>query len=133
VLTAGGGAPGPVKEVNAEIYYPPYLFDPSGAPAARPLLLAAPEVLSLSVDRTFTATVAEGNLIGKVTLVHAGSVTHSTDLEQRFQQLPFTQAGPTLAITAPDNPNYTLPGYYLLFAFNQSGVPSVAKIIKFIR
>lgn len=25
VLTAGGGAPGPVKNLNAEIYYPPYL------------------------------------------------------------------------------------------------------------
>ena len=36
VLTAGGGAPGPVTNLNAEIYYPPYLFkkDGSGQPAS---------------------------------------------------------------------------------------------------
>jgi hypothetical protein len=36
VLTAGGGAPGPVKNLNAEIYYPGYLYDASGQPAVRP-------------------------------------------------------------------------------------------------
>jgi hypothetical protein len=36
VLIAGGGAPGPLKNLNAEVYYPPYLFDATGARAARP-------------------------------------------------------------------------------------------------
>ncbi len=32
VLVAGGGAPGPLNNLNAEIYYPPYLFTAAGAP-----------------------------------------------------------------------------------------------------
>ena len=33
VLVGGGGAPGPLVNLNAEIYYPPYLYDSSGARA----------------------------------------------------------------------------------------------------
>ena len=39
VLTGAGGGPGPVKNLNTEIYYPPYLFDASGQPAARPSIV----------------------------------------------------------------------------------------------
>ena len=44
VLTGGGGAPGPINELNAEIYYPPYLYlkDGSGNPAPRPTIVSAP-------------------------------------------------------------------------------------------
>lgn len=130
VLTGGGGSPGPIKELNAEIYYPPYLFDAAGQPAPRPLLLAAPEALTMSLEPQFSAIVASGNQISRVTLVHNGSVTHSTDVEQRFQELSFTQSGQTLLINSPTNPNYIVPGYYMLFVFNYQGVPSQAKIVK---
>lgn len=130
VLTAGGGAPGPIKQLNAEIYYPPYLYDAAGSPAPRPLLLAAPELLSISANREFAIAVESGNLISKVTLIHTGSVTHSTDVEQRFEQLAFVQEGQTLRIQTPANRDYTVPGYYMLFVFNEYGVPSIAKIIK---
>jgi hypothetical protein len=33
VLTGGGGAPGPVNNLNSEIYYPPYLYATNGTPA----------------------------------------------------------------------------------------------------
>ncbi|MFK7819115.1 MAG: carbohydrate-binding domain-containing protein, partial [Planctomycetaceae bacterium] len=39
VLVAGGGPPGPVANLNAEIYYPPYLFTSSGDLRQRPRLL----------------------------------------------------------------------------------------------
>lgn len=130
VLTAAGGNPGPVLNLNAEIYYPPYLFDGNGNPAARPTLVAAPVLLSLSATRQFAASVGVGDLISRVTVLHTGSSTHNNNLEQRFQPLPFTQNGQTLQITAPTNVNYTVPGYYMLFVFNRQGVPSVAKIIK---
>ncbi len=130
VLTGGGGVPGPVKQLNAEIYYPPYLYDPSGQPAPRPLLLSAPAVVNPTLEAEFFATVASGNQISRVTLVHTGSVTHSTDVEQRYQELSFAQEGQTLRIASPKNANYTVAGYYMLFAFNPQGVPSEAKIIK---
>jgi hypothetical protein len=130
VLTGGGGSPGPIKELNAEIYYPPYLYDPNGLPAPRPVLLSAPAVINGALEPQFLATVASGNQISRVTLVHTGSSTHSTDVEQRFQDLGFVQDGQTLLINTPTNPNYTLAGYYMLFVFNSQGVPSEAKILK---
>ena len=39
VLVAGGGPPGPVANLNAEVYYPPYLFTSSGSLRRRPRLL----------------------------------------------------------------------------------------------
>ena len=73
VLTAGGGAPGPVNNLNAEIYYPPYLYDASGQPATRPSLLSAPAIVQLSVNRQFAAAVGAGNQISRVTLLRTGS------------------------------------------------------------
>ena len=35
VITMGGGTPGPETNLNAEIYYPPYLFNDDGTAAAR--------------------------------------------------------------------------------------------------
>ena len=125
VLTGGGGAPGPVKNLNAEIYYPPYLYA-----GTRPTLSGTPAALALSTTKSFKATVGAGNAITRVTLLRSGSTTHVNNLEQNFQTLSFTQAGQTLTIQSPTNRNYTLPGYYLLFVFAQNGAPSEAKIIK---
>lgn len=136
VLTAAGGAPGPVKNLNAEIYYPPYLYDAAGNSAPRPTIGVYPELVKMSDPAflpAFWMTVGAGDQISRVTLLHTGSVTHSNNMEQSFQELPFTQTGSSLAVTTPRNPNYTVPGYYMLFVFNANGVPSTAKIIKIIR
>src|SRR5205807_8410766 len=47
VLTGGGGQEGPVDELNAEIYYPYYLYlnDGTGRPALRPTIVSAPSTL----------------------------------------------------------------------------------------
>jgi hypothetical protein len=131
VLTAAGGATGPVNNLNAEIYYPPYLYDASGQPAARPSLVTAPGSVQLSLNQPFAVTVGSAAPISRVTLVRTGATTHSFDSGQRFLELGFTQAGQTLTITLPTmNPNVAVPGYYMLFVFDQAGVPSVAKIIR---
>ena len=68
--------------------------------------------------------------ISKLALLHTGAVTHAFDSGQRFFQPSFTQSGSTLTVTLPSkNSNVIPPGYYLLFAFNSAGVPSVAKIL----
>ena len=58
VLVGGGGAPGPLKNLNAEIYYPPYLFDASGQRAARPGIVLAPDTV-LAGERCPAALVAK--------------------------------------------------------------------------
>lgn len=127
VLTGGGGAPGPVKNLNAEIYYPPYLFLPSGQPAPRPSLVTAPG--DIAVGASFAATVGATDQISRVTFVRAGSATHSVNLEQRFLDLPFSQTGSTITASLPTNANVVSPGYWMLFVW-QNGVPSVAQIVR---
>jgi hypothetical protein len=104
------------------------LYDASGQPAARPSLITAPGSVQLS--QPFAVTVGSAAPISRVTLVRTGATTHSFDSGQRFLELGFTQAGQTLTITLPTiNPNVAVPGYYMLFVFDQAGVPSVAKMI----
>lgn len=130
LLTGGGGHPGPVANYNAEIYFPGYLYDANGNLASRPNLGGTPATLTPGPGKKFQGTVGAADQISRVTLLRAGSATHNINLEQRFQELPFTQLGNTLTINAPPNPTYTIPGNYLLFAFNKLGVPSRATIMR---
>lgn len=127
VLVAGGGAPGPVINLHAEIYYPPYLYNSSGDFASRPNIDSAPA--TLNIDDTFSVDVG-GTTISRVTLVKTGAVTHSFNMDQRFLELSFTQSSGTLFVQTPSNPNIAPPGYYLLFVFNKRRVPSVGKIVR---
>jgi Domain of unknown function (DUF1929)/Glyoxal oxidase N-terminus len=128
VLTGGGGAPGPVNNLNAEIYYPPYLYAKNGKPAVRPVITtAAPQ--SLLPGNTINITVGATDRISRLTFVRTGSATHSINLDQRFINLPFKQTGQQLAAVLPSDPTVMLPGYYMLFAFNNNGVPSKANIL----
>ncbi len=130
VLTAGGGAPGPVMNLNAEIYYPPYLYktDGSGQLADRPTIATAPA--SGTWGQNIGMSMATGDTVSRVTAVRFGGVTHAFSTEQRFQDLVFSQAGADLNVSLPATPNTAPPGYYMLFAFNAAGVPSVAKVIR---
>ncbi|MFO1128669.1 MAG: galactose oxidase-like domain-containing protein [Rhodospirillales bacterium] len=125
VLTAAGGAPGPVRNLNAEIYYPPYLYNSDGTAAARPTISVAPQTVGLG--SAFQITVSEP--VSRVTFLRIGSATHSLNADQRFFDLAYS-GGTQLTVTAPSNVNFALPGYYMLFVFNQAGVPSVAKIMR---
>lgn len=131
VLTAGGGAPGPATNLNAEIYTPPYLYkqDWFATLAARPSITSAPTTMSWG--QTIQVST-DATAVSKVTLVRTGSVTHTVDFDQRFVSLSFTASGKNLTVTTPASANVAPPGYYMLFVFNSAGVPSVAKIIKLI-
>jgi Domain of unknown function (DUF1929)/CARDB len=130
VLTGGGGAPGPVNELNAEIYFPPYLYlpDGSGNPAPRPQIISAPST-ALQLGQNFLMTVGANDQIGKVNLIRVPANTHDFNPEQRLISLPFTQSGTQITATLNASPNLAPPGYYMIFVFNSSGVPAVAKII----
>ncbi|MGC4060980.1 MAG: galactose oxidase early set domain-containing protein [Aquabacterium sp.] len=129
VITAGGGAPGPVTNLNAEIYTPPYLYvqDRTATLATRPVIQAAPATATWAQPITVTTDVSG---ISKVTLVHTGSATHTLDFDQRFINLSYSGSKTTLSVTMPASANVAPPGYYMLFVFNSAGVPSVAKFIK---
>ena len=127
VLTAGGGAPGPVINLNAELYEPPYLFRADGSYATRPLIQTAP--LQAAWGTPFTLQTNTTG-ISKVAFIKTGSVTHSVDFDQRYIPLAYTQSGNTLTVQAPANASLAPPGNYMVFVFDSAGVPSVAKIVR---
>lgn len=127
VLVAGGGAnkEGLTNRLNAQLYYPPYLFDAGGV-ASRPEITSAPG--AISPGQVFSVGVSADS-IGRVTVVKTGAVTHSFNMGQRFVGFTFTRAGNTLTVTANPNPAVLTPGAYMLFVLDSQGVPSEAKII----
>jgi hypothetical protein len=51
-------------------------------------------------------------------------------MDQRILRLNFSQAAGGLNVTAPANGNVAPPGYYVLFALSNVGVPSVGAVIR---
>ncbi|HJV94492.1 MAG TPA: galactose oxidase-like domain-containing protein, partial [Albitalea sp.] len=136
VLVAGGGAISPsppsgdpnTNNLNAEIYYPPYLFAAGGVRAPRPSIGSAPDWID--IGKTFGIDVTDAATISRITLVKTGSTTHSFNLDQRFVELTFNASGLHAAVQAPTHAADAPPGYYMMFVFNESGVPSVAKMVR---
>ncbi|MGE0799236.1 MAG: galactose oxidase-like domain-containing protein [Lautropia sp.] len=128
VLVAGGGAPGPLTNTNAEIYFPPYLFNPAGQLAARPQILSAPT--ALDPGEAFTVSFQSATAPSKIVIIRAGSVTHSTNFDQRRIELPLQVSGNQIQTRVPASGGVMPPGFYLLFVLDQAGVPSVGKIVK---
>lgn len=130
VFTGGGGAPGPSNELNAEIYFPPYLFKKNGAGSQ--LVTVRPTVtVPAKVNWGQTFNVTSNQNIQKVTLVRIGGSTHNFNNETRFYTIatPATPAK-TVSAVAPAGANVAPPGFYMVFAWDTTGVPSIAKIIR---
>ena len=69
--------------------------------------------------------------IDNVMLIRFGSATHSFDMGQLAVRLDFDlKLGRQIEIEMPDNPITCPPGYYLMFAVNDQGVPSKAAILE---
>jgi YVTN family beta-propeller protein len=129
LLVFGGGAPGPQVNTNAEIYYPPYLFAAGGAEAARPVINSAPSVVD--VGRTVQLSVASGRPIARVTMVKTGSATHGWNMDQRFVDLPMNVlSASSVAVQIPGRASDVPPGLWMMFAIDNAGVPSVAKMVR---
>ena len=131
VLSAGGGVCGTCDEVgylakNAELFSPPYLFQPDGTLAPRPVIDAAPS--TIGYGRKLTVATAAPS-IAKVALMRLGAVTHSDNMEQRYVPLAFTAGAAGLTVSEPANANIAPPGPYMLVIVDAHGVPSVARMV----
>ncbi|MBX3015411.1 MAG: discoidin domain-containing protein [Caldilineaceae bacterium] len=110
-----------------QIYWPPYLFNADGSLATRPTMTTAPT--EITYGSTFQVA-ATANL-AKFTLIKMSGVTHNLNSDLRYLNLPFTTTGAgQYELTVPANENVLTPGYWMLFAINGQGVPSVAKVIQ---
>ena len=128
VLSGGGGLCGTcsTNHPNVEILTPPYLLTAKGAAAARPTITSAPTQAQLGTSIAVTASSG----VKAFALMRLSSVTHSLNNEQRRVPVSFTVGtGGEYLLTIPSDPGVVIPGYYMLFALNASGVPSVSKTL----
>ncbi|BCJ58327.1 hypothetical protein Jiend_17490 [Micromonospora endophytica] len=109
-------------EMRISVYSPPYLFQ-----GTRPNIMSVAET-EWSYGATEQITVDAP--VTRASLIRPAAVTHSSDPNQRFVELPMTVDGNTIGLNVTSNPNIAPPGWYMLFVHNAQGVPSVAKWIK---
>ncbi|WP_405381828.1 PKD domain-containing protein [Maribacter sp. LLG6340-A2] len=132
VFVGGGGlcdglslTQGCTNHMNAEIYSPPYLFKSDNTLAERPEIVDGPE--SSGYDTTINVEATPG--IQQFSLIRFSAATHSTNNEQRRIPVNFTASGNSYDVEIP-NRELLPPGYYMLFAIDGNGVPSIAHTIK---
>ncbi len=128
VLSAGSGLCNCLSDhQNGQLYSPGYLFNNDGSLAARPMISNAPD--EINNGQKF---IVESDLdINKFSLVKMSSTTHAVNTDLRYLAPVFTASGNgQYILTAHANRNILTPGYWMLFAINQKGVPSIAKIIR---
>lgn len=124
VFNGGGGLCGAcaANHFDGQIYTPQYLLN-----GARPVINSVSSS-SVPVGGKFTATT--NTAVTKWSLMRYGSITHCINTDQRRIPLTSTAAGLTYTFTLPNDSGVVIPGYYMLFALNSAGTPSVAKTIK---
>ena len=126
VFIGGGGlcTDCATNHFDAQIYSPPYLFTSSGARATQPKI----NTVSATTVRVGTSiTVTTDSTVTKFSLIRYGSATHTVDTDQR--RIGYTANGTSNTLTLPSDSGVALPGYWMLFAVNAAGVPSIAKTI----
>ncbi|HZF92010.1 galactose oxidase-like domain-containing protein [Streptomyces sp.] len=104
---------------NVSVYTPPYLFK-----GPRPTITSV-----IDTEWTYgdTQRITVDRPIAKAELIRPAAVTHSSDPNQRFVDLPLSVDGDNVDLNVTSNPNLAPPGWYMLFAVDANGVPSVAK------
>jgi hypothetical protein len=73
--------------------------------------------------------VGPNDNIVNVTAVRTGSMTHSYNSDSAFLQPAFEQVGQQLNIQLPIDTSALIPGYWMIFAWNDQGVPSRAAVV----
>jgi hypothetical protein len=124
VATFGNFPADETFDMRIEIYSPDYLTK-----GPRPTITTVPNEMTYGGSYPLTETHAAP--IKNLSLVRPMAVTHSVDANQRLVDVPFTtNPDGSLQLTIPSNPNLAPPGWYMLFATDDTGVPSVASWVK---
>ena len=133
VMNGGGGLCGTcsTNHWDAQIWSPPYLYTSSGALATRPVINS---ISATSIKVGSVLTVNTNSPVTSMSLIRMSSTTHTVNTDQR--RIPFTTltgAGTnSYKITIPGDQGKAVPGYWMLFALNSAGVPSVGKIVQIL-
>ncbi|MFJ3809868.1 galactose oxidase-like domain-containing protein [Streptomyces sp. NPDC090073] len=104
---------------NVSIYTPPYLYK-----GTRPTITS---MINQEWKYGDTQRITVDRPVAKAELIRPAAVTHSSDPNQRFVDLPLSVSGNNVDLNVTNNPNLAPPGWYMLFAVDANGVPSVAR------
>lgn len=105
---------------NVSIYTPPYLLK-----GPRPRITS---VIDGAWQYGDTQRITVDRPIAKAELIRPAAVTHSSDPNQRFVDLPMSVVDDrTIDLNVTSNPNLAPPGWYMLFGVDANGIPSVAE------
>ncbi|MFF5292128.1 discoidin domain-containing protein [Paractinoplanes globisporus] len=129
VFTGGGGLCGTgcaTNHFDGQVFTPPYLLNADGSPATRPVITSAPSTAA----NGSSITVKTNGAVAKFAIIRMGTATHSVDTDQRRLSLSSTPVTGGYRLTIPADAGVAVPGYWMLFALNAKGVPSVAKVLK---
>jgi galactose oxidase len=128
VFVGGGGLCGncSTNHADGEIFTPPYLLNGDGTARARPAITAAPA----SATYGASITVGTDRAVSRFSLVRLGTATHTVNTDQRRIALTPTAVTGGYQLSIPTDPGVVLPGYYMLFALDANGVPSVSRTIQ---
>jgi len=122
IMSAGDNETGGGLQ-QVDFYKPPYLFK-----GPRPKISAAPR--RLVYGGRFTISVTKRSPATKAVLMAPASTTHANEMNARYVPLSVTRTAKGLSAVAPRTARVAPPGYYMLFALNAKGVPSVAKWVR---
>ena len=128
VLSAGGGLCNCAADhQDGQVYSPPYLFNPDGTLATRPVISSGPS--SVRNGTVFDVVADPG--IQQFSLIRMSSSTHAINTDLRYLNVPFVEIeSGQYELTAHNNINVLSPGFWMLFALNAQGIPSVAFVLQ---
>jgi hypothetical protein len=110
----------------AQVYVYSYLFK-----GPRPVIEEAPD--EISYGESFEVEVSGGSGdIDSVVLIRIGPVTHNWDWGNRYVKLWSKEKDHKdgeVRVQAPAAPGLAVPGYYMLFAVSDDGVPGEATFV----
>lgn len=128
VFVGGGGLCGgcTVNHPDAQIFTPPYLLNANGSARVQPAITSAPATVTWGGTADVTTSVP----VTAFALLRLSSVTHTVNNDQRRVPLTFSSVGTnTYRLNIPSSRGVVLPGYYMLFALNAAGTPSLARMV----
>jgi large repetitive protein len=112
-----------------QIFSPPYLFNPDGSPAQRPVIHTGPTRATHAERMAIKATPG----IQKFTMVRMSALTRGQNSDLRFLPVSHTTDGVgNYTLTLHENANVLTPGYWMLFAVNSQGTPSMAHTLQVV-
>lgn len=127
VFTGGGNInsrPGgvEVRRLEVEVYEPWYVCRP------RPRIVGAPPAVR-SGQRLLVDVRGPGR-VTRLALVRCGSTTHGFNFDQRYVGLVAEEVSTGRHLAHVPAPAVAVPGYYLLFAVTDEGVPSAGVFVR---